>query len=230
MKRFIISALALLLVAVILLAAFSIICDRSLIISKADKSAVCDGLVGANTVQITLGTYDPDGGTTATLSDEALQAQIDAYNAQVDRYYAMDNTCRSAYKEQNESILLETSADEATYNVDGGVLDYEVHRLTMNRAKTEAMVNMSAAVCHKVVETEDHSYGVQCSVENVELTAVMVKEENTWKLLRYDTFDESGDEWALQSTSSGTEYADFADALAAAEQLNAAEFCPVSVN
>jgi hypothetical protein len=217
-------------VAVILLAAFSIVCDRSLIISKADKNAVCDGLVGANTVQITLGTYDPDAGTTAALSDEALQAQIDAYNEQVDRYYAMDNTCRSAYKEQNESILRKTSTDEPAYNVDSGVLDYEVHRLTMNRAKTEATVNMSATVYHKVVEAEDHSYEVQCSVEDVELTAVMVKEEDTWKLLRYDTFDESGDAGALQGTSSGTEYADFADALAAAEQLNVAELCPVSVS
>ena len=239
MKRVTITALSMVLVSVVLL----FILDAAA--SRGEVEAVYDAMIGAKNVQLALGAYVSEDGTTAQLTDAEIQAQLDAYNAEVDRYYAMDNVCREEYKDWNETMLRESYVDETFYRLEGGVLDYQVHNLEFNSEKTEATLKLTATLYNKwISETEDGDYWIQCCAGNTEMTAVLVKEDGDWKLLRYDSYQKQED-WMSQDILSdhGTaadaealeagelanaEYDNFADAVEAANRIHVADICPLS--
>ena len=246
MKRVTITALSMAVVSVALL----FILDAAA--SRGEVEAVHAAVLGAENVQLALGAYVSEDGTTAQLTDAEIQAQLDAYNAEVDRYYALDNVCREEYKDWNETMLRDSFVDETFYRLEGGVLDYQFHGVKFNADKTEATVKLSATAYNKwISETEDGDYWIQCCAGNTEQTAVMVKEDGDWKLLCYDSYQKQED-WMPQDILSdhGTaayaasteadaealeageladaEYDNFADAVEAANRIHVADICPLS--
>lgn len=70
-----------------------------------------------------IGAFESSNGKTDLLSEEEIQADLAAFDAQMDRYYAKDNGCRQSYKDINKQLLCETAKDEVYYLADGGMLD-----------------------------------------------------------------------------------------------------------
>ena len=252
MKRFTITALVMVIVSVSLLFMLGAADNGAAAASGEEANSVYDAMIGAKNVQLALGAYVSEDGTTAQLTDVEIQAQLDAYNAEVDRYYALDNVCREEYKDWNETMLRESYVDETFYRLEGGVLDYQVHNLEFNSEKTEATLKLTATLYNKwISETEDGDYWIQCCAGNTEMTAVLVKEDGDWKLLRYDSYQKQ-ENWMPQDILSdhdtaayaasteadaealeagelaNAEYDNFADAVEAANRIHVADICPLS--
>lgn len=253
MKRYkIISTLILFTFTIIILTAVGAADNELLFATGAEADAVYEALLGAENTRLALGVYESDTGTTAELSETELQAQIDAYNAQVNQYYAVSSPCYDSYKETHASCLRDSFADMAFYRVEGGVLDYEIHSLSFDDTKTRATVEMNLVSYNNwVVETETHNYTVQCCAGEVELTALMVKEGDMWKFERHEEYHKL-DNWIPQdvlnsetaeiglysmpeaqqadvmeaANLTSTEYTSFADAIRAASQIQVEEICP----
>lgn len=229
---------------------------ETLALTEAEADAVYEGLRGAENVGLAIGEYQSDTGTTAQLSEEELQAQIDAYNAQIDQYYALDNPCRQEYKTLNESFLRDTYVDEVSCRVDGGVLDYDVHSLVFDEARTTATVDLTRVAYNKWVNSIDNeNFSIICCASVTEETAVMVKEDGVWKLLRYERYDKGDNWWPEEifyaapdepraynvqaeeppevveaAELADAKYTSLADALNAAEQIDVEELCPLSAD
>lgn len=223
---------------------------------EARAIAVYNGLIGAENTRLALGGYESDTGTTGQLSESELKKQIDDYNAQVDLYYATDNPCYATYQEWNEFMLRNDFSDTVFYRQDGGVLDYDVRKLTYNDDETEATVKLTLISYNTwIEETETGRFEIRCCVGAVDLTALMVQENNDWKLLRHEEYiklddwipqdsllDDSSSKIALYAMPeerlaaakkvaalTTTEYDNFESAKNAASQIKIEEICPFTV-
>lgn len=224
-------------------------------VAEEEANAVYEGLIGAENVGLALGEYRSDTGTTAQLSEEELQLQIDTFNEQINRYYAVDNPCYDHYKKINEDYLRKAFVDRAFCRLEGGVLDYDVHSLTFDETKTAATVEAIILSYNKWVnQLETNNFEIICCSGTEKVTAQMVKEDGVWKLQRYvetiklddwipqdALYNNTGaSTYSLQAEESpevekaaelaDAEYTSFADALNAAEQINVEEVCPLSVS
>lgn len=238
------------LTAILVLTATGATDSENSVIQQNEANAVCDALIGAENVGLAMGAYRADTCNTAQLSEAELQAQIDQYNTLVDQYYSTDNPSYELDKTQNEYLLREVFQETTTYLVDGGVTDYEVQTLTFNETNTVAVVSIKMVCYNKWVDAiETGAFEITCCANTVNLTAQMVKVDESWKLQRHieytmidswvpeDVFTEpqpyslhQAQEDALQAGElASEEYSNFEDALSAANEIQVEEICPLSV-
>lgn len=206
-----------------------------------EKRAICDALIGARNTALALGAYESDTGTTAELSSEELQAQIDQYNAQIDQYFSVDNPCYQTYKDQNAYYLRDVFAEETSYRLDGGVLDYHTRSVTIDETGSTALVDMTVISYNKWVDSNNSNrFEIICCASSVDLTAKMIQVDGAWKFQDYVEFTKTND-WSPLYSENGrkdpetmeavslmeNEYSTFEDALAAANEIQVDEICPL---
>lgn len=216
--------------------------------TERDAAEIYDTYVNAEYLRINIGRYTSDSGVTGDLSPEELQAQIDAYNEKIDRYFSTESRFHQEYKDLNEKYLRETFRDSANYQLDAGVYDYKVNNLTIYEDGT-AVLSTDAVLYNKwVQELDDGSYIVICNAEEVTDTCRFVKEDGNWKYL-YSEYYEILSDWTplddaegvttqalqgdetdspvLEAANIETEvYSDFDEAKSACEQISMEEICP----
>lgn len=222
-----------------------------------EEESVKEAFIGSQNISDHIGQFKSENGKTDGLSEEQIQGYIDSFNAQVDRYYTQDNVCRETYKETNEQILREVAKNKVCYKVDGGVLDCTFHKVSISEDGQTAMVKATyLAWGNWVEENENHEIEVTAPVNQVDISATMLKEDDVWKLKKIDEMNvsfaedviyELEEDQETASTASAyseeqkqqmdsideyieqtylTEYKTFDEALAVAESLNPNEINP----
>jgi len=255
MKRFFVVALIILVSAGVFL-----MIGAADVETGEERIAIENALISAKNVQLALGAFTSETGTTSQLTEEELERQIEAYNTQVNQFYSKDNPCCGEYKEWNESMLREDFAHNVFYRVDGGILDYQIQSIRLDNDSNTASVELTAVIFNNwVAETENRDYRIQCCAATEDLSVVMSKEDGEWKLHHYDECKRNDDSWMPQdvldsidvdnadaaddgryahlqvdvidaANAANTSYTRFDEALAAAERINVREICPLSAS
>lgn len=148
---------------------------------EADTMAVRDALVKYKLGNVRGGLFSSDDGTTSSLSEEEIQANIDQYNQLIDSAYALENPCRTQYRENHEFLLREYFKKTSDFEyVDSGVSDIRIIDTKMEARRME--VKYVSSVWFKSVSfdgTEYHAYAAEGrNYEDVE----MVHEDGMWKV------------------------------------------------
>lgn len=170
---------------------------------------------------IELGYFESENGKTDSLTEQQVQAYVDSFNAEMDRYYASNNVCLSLYKEQNEYLLREVCNDEISYCVGRSVLERPVYWIIphLDGKTVELHANYRSSGCW-VEESESGRLEVVAPVCRNEITATMVREDGQWKLRSMDDFhmeelQKSGKSLEISSM----QYDTFEQALSAAQRI-----------
>lgn len=155
--------------------------------TSPEVEAVKEAFIGSQDIMYKNGRFESDTGKTDTLTEDEIQAYINEYNAQIDRYYAESNGCRQMYKEINEQLFREVCAEEVYYKVDGGALDCTFRNVSISENGQTATVK---AVCttwgNWVEENENGQLEVTAPIGRDTITATMIKENGLWKLRKID--------------------------------------------
>ena len=192
--------------------------------TSPEAEAVKEAFIGSQEISYQIGQFESENGKTDLLTEQQLQAYIDAFDAKMDQYYAESNVCRQTYKETNEKILREIGKREVSYLAEGGVLDCTFSNVSISEDGQTATVKAVCRVWGNWIETNDNGkLEISAPINQNTMTATMVKEDGLWKLQHIDEMqvefaahatDELGDQAGL------TEYETFDEALAAANSLN----------
>lgn len=221
-------------------------------ITASEVDQVCNALIEAENLGLSVGEYRADVCNTSQLSEEELQSQIDAFNAKADQYYAAESPMQG-WKEENERLLREVYKESCSYRVDGGVLDYKISDVTFDETNTVSIVCMTMVGYNKWVDvSEDGGFEITCCANPVDITAKMVKEDGRWKfqesidytmtdswipqdmqnnemgIATYAMSEEEQAEAAEAAELADAKYSTFEEAMAAAEQIHVEDICPLS--
>lgn len=174
--------------------------------SSEEFIAVTEGLVGAYATMGDMGKYTSDNGLTSSISDAELAAQIDAYNRQVDQYYAKENSCNETYKASNRYYLENVCKTKIDQTIACCASIYELKGIDFSKDNTEATISC-IMLCWTKGVTTDETTGKYQAMQNPAgmkfIKAKMVKEDGAWKLLdflEYRPLSVWSSDGALQST------------------------------
>ncbi|MDD7408831.1 MAG: hypothetical protein SOV71_06085 [Anaerovoracaceae bacterium] len=212
-----------------------------------EDDAVKEALTGAISTEINIGKFESADGSTATFSTDKTDKIIEAYDAEVDRYFTKDNSVNEYYKWLNKDIITRTAkdTDKINYVIDAEVPKCSITQITYSDDGNTADVQAYIMTSSRWVDywPEDSSFHVSNPVEVEQGHYKLVKEDGTWKLKSGDGDYVSGDLTAANAVSSvsksaaasaekvksaaalrdeitGSTYPDFASALDAADKLN----------
>lgn len=180
-------------------------------VSVQDRQEMQQALEGAYTALTTLGVFVSEDGTTASLSEEAIAASIEAYNEAVDRCYTQASEERTEYKAMHEEYLRRVFRQpQEIYNrVDGGVSRCDIQSIQMEpdgqQATVDAqLIKWSTAISSLPSENlQPLTYRVTPSVGKIHVVVQMKKEDGLWKVNRTDEYTilESGYGTDLQNST-----------------------------
>lgn len=204
---------------------------------ETETEAVKASFIGAQETSLEMGSFTaPDGdttGTTAGMTDEQLDACISDYTAKVERYYALDNSCRETYAAQNEALLRTGYQSKVNYTVAGGVLDCALENVKISDDGNTATANATWTVWNEWVEQNDEGqYIVTAPVNQCTAAITMVKEDDSWKLQKTDALQMTDADAAEGEVSEQAKeicsatYATFTEALDAAKSIDASAVNP----
>lgn len=203
--------------------------------NNADVEAA---IVGADNVILSLGGYASESGLIDTLSDEEIQTQIAAYNAQVDAYFTEDCVHYTNLKEMNQYYLEGALTGKVYYIVSSGNLDCKLTSIRYTDDATTAEANGYILGYANHVESEDDGgFDINCASNLLSLTAKLEKIDGTWKVCEY-TYDYvedwvPGDNANVASDQASTvniadtTYSSFQEAYQAASEISVEEECTI---
>lgn len=152
-----------------------------------EAEAIKEAFIGAEETSAQIGYFVSDTGKTDTLTEEQLQAYIDAFNANMDRYYSSDNGCREQYKELNEQYLREVAKDEVYYLVDSGTIDCALNSVNISADGQTATAHVVyTSWGNEIEENENGELEVNALIGQNAVDVTMVKEDGQWKFQGYD--------------------------------------------
>ena len=140
-------------------------------------------LIGAQEVQVQMGMFSSEDGTTSSLTEAELETLATNFDQKVDQYYAQDTYSNEFYKWLNRDCLFRSHQTVVDNCIAGGVTQCDITNLSLSNYGTEATVSATVTIWNKwVTMEEDGSYSISNPINQDFLEVKMVKEDGTWKL------------------------------------------------
>ncbi|MDY3014027.1 MAG: hypothetical protein SOR61_02310 [Evtepia sp.] len=211
---------------------------RNQFLSNVSDQEMKNSLMGAVQVQLDAGRFESQNGLAPAVDSVEYQDNIQAFNQDVDLFYAVDNPCREMYKGMHEELLGGALQNTVGYTVNCGILDCEIIEITPDENGSDVIVEAQVSGYSTWIEEESNTFKIRSPLNVERIKAKMTLEENSWKLLDIISSDmlfmgtvkeaKTDDvETALTAKDvdkishiTEKEYSTFAEALAAAQQIN----------
>ena len=151
--------------------------------SDQEIDQIREALIGSQEIVVQMGMFSSGDGTTASLSQEMLEAIAENFDQRVDQYYSQDTYANTFYKWLNRDCLFRSHQTTVDNCIAGGVSRCDITNVSLSDNGTEATVSATIVSWNKwVTQDEDGKYTISNPINQDMLEVVMVKEQGTWKL------------------------------------------------
>jgi hypothetical protein len=212
-------------------------------LSAENNTAIEDAIVGANNVILTVGTFQSETGLTCSLTEDEIEAQVDAFNNRVDDYFTPEYPAYTQYMELNDYLLNDIFSNTVDYQVTGGVDSSKLTAVTYGADGLSALAEGYLQVhTTSVIGEDDDLYSVNCSSNIVAFTAELEKLDGIWKVRTLDlNFVE---DWVAEDSLDSLvaddyqisvandvidEYSSFMDAYTVASEISIQKSCSITL-
>jgi len=198
-------------VAAITVMACILVTSASRTASDQEIDQIRAALIGAQEVQVQMGMFSSEDGTTSSLTEAELETLATNFDQKVDQYYAQDTYTNTFYKWLNRDCLFRSHQTVVDNCIAGGVTQCDITNLSLSNDGTEATVSATVTIWNKWVTMEDDgSYSISNPINQDFLKVQMVKEDGTWKLaetLSHEKGMTGYDDSSMDSTTTTTKNA-----------------------
>ena len=131
--------------------------------------------------------FDSPDGTTASMTEEEIQENIDAYNALVDSAYSVNHPCRNSYKNDHEywmkgSVFNEWNDTHNMVTFENGISECKILKVKIGENGSKANVKAGVTVWLRRVFYENGKFRPRAGASRTYWELELVKEDGKWKV------------------------------------------------